>query len=264
MSRVPEMPGAVRAIARLTAVAAYSLGLLALNALHFEMPARIAITTVVVAIWFTMLIAAWIGLARSDDRRAYAWAHISVPLLLAAPILIVTPARWSLALLLIVCYILELRRTAAGHGFFFSLGLVAFIIILAPLGMAYFERDSAASPLTSIPAAAGWTFTTMFRLRSQAGEPLTDDGRTLSIVVGVCSIIAASLFTAQIVKWVIGRGTDHEEHAPSPEVAAELAALRATIDGLVEELRGKGVVSRPDPSTAEAEFERTDAPPTSS
>lgn len=232
------------AIARLALVAAYSLLLLSIDAMHFEAQVDGVLIGLVGVGWLAILATYWLGLARARSKRDYALAHLGTPLLLVAPLAVVPDASWLLLFILLTAYVLELRTFAAGHGFAFSLGLVAFVIVLATGVMSYVEREDPESALSDVGASAAWTFATIFRLRTSVGTPQTEDGQTLALVVGVCALLAASLFTAQIVTWVTGSSRDKgKKSEASPELLAEIAALREAVDRLADE-RSDGDGSR--------------------
>lgn len=234
---MPRWRSTLTAVGRLGLVAVYALTLLSLDAMHFEAQVDYVLIALAALLWIVILGIYWRGLARTRDRRAYALAHAGVPLLLLAPLLVVPDASWILLLVLITAYILELRGYAAGHGFLFSLGLVAFVIVLATGLMSYVEKENPDSDLGDVGAAAAWSFSTIFRLRP-AGSPRTEDGQTLALLVGVCALLAASLFTAQIVTWVTGSREKKEKSDHSPELLAEISALRKSVDELNHRLAG--------------------------
>lgn len=234
----------VLAIARLALVAAYSLLLLVIDAMHFEAQVDGVLIGLVGVAWLAILATYWLGLARARSKRDYALAHLGTPLLLVAPLAVVPDASWLLLFILLTAYVLELRTFAAGHGFAFSLGLVAFVIVLATGVMSYVEHEDPESALSDVGSSAAWTFATIFRLRTSVGTPQTEDGQTLALVVGVCALLAASLFTAQIVTWVTGSSRDKgKKSEASPELLAEIAALREAVDRLADE-RSDGDGSR--------------------
>lgn len=232
----PRWQSALIAVGRLALVAVYALTLLSLDAMHFEAQVDYVLIAAAAALWIVLLGIYWRGLARASDRRTYALTHAGVPLLLLAPLLVVPNASWVLLLVLLTAYVLELRGYAAGHGFMFSFGLVVFVIVLATGLMSYVEQEDPESDLDDVGAAAAWSFSTIFRLRPM-GTPRTEDGQTLALLVGVCALLAASLFTAQIVTWVTGSGRDKgTKSEPSPDLLAEISALRQSVDELNERL----------------------------
>lgn len=223
-------------IGRLALVAGYSLLLLSIDAMHFEAQVDGVLIGLVGVAWLAILATYWLGLARATSKRDYALAHLGTPLLLVAPLAVVPDTSWVLLFILLTAYVLELRTFAAGRGFAFSLGLVAFVIVLATGVMSYVEREDPESALSDVGASAAWTFATIFRLRASVGNPQTEDGQTLALVVGVCALLAASLFTAQIVTWVTGSSRDKgKKSETSPELLAEIAALREAVDRLADE-----------------------------
>lgn len=224
------------AVVWLALVAGYSLLLLSIDAMHFEAQVDGALVALVGLAWTAILITYWRGLARAASKPTYAVGHLGTPLLLVAPLAVIPDTSWLLLFVLLTAYVLELRTSAAGHGFMFSLGLVVFVIVLATGVMTYVEREDPASTLSDVGSSAAWTFATLFRLRPSVGSPQTEDGQILALVVGVCALLAASLFTAQIVTWVTGNSRDRaQEREASPELLAEIAALRAAVDRLADQ-----------------------------
>jgi hypothetical protein len=244
--------GALIAIAQLALVAVYALALIGLDAMHFESGVDFALIAGAGCLWLAILAIYWSGLARADDRRSYAMSHLGAPLLLLAPLLVLPNASWPLVLLLLTAYVLELRQTYAGHGFLFSLGLVVFVIVLATGIMSYVEQQDPDSQLDDIGSSAAWTFATLFRLRSSVGDPQTEDGKTLALLVGVCALLAASLFTAQIVTWVTGSSKKREASPAPPELLAEIATLRAAVSRLSDQLGDSEAAQGPPAREGEA------------
>ena len=237
------------AIARLALVAGYSLLLLSVDAMHFEAQVNGVLVGLAGVAWIAILVTYWRGLVRAVSMRDYALAHLGTPLLLVAPLAVVPDTSWLLLFILLTAYVLELRTFAAGHGFTFSLGLVAFVIVLATGVMSYVEREDPESALSDVGTSAAWTFATIFRLRTSVDNPQTEDGQTLALVVGVCALLAASLFTAQIVTWVTGSSRDKGKKAEvSPELLAEISALRAAVDRLADERDSRTGSPRSDPT----------------
>lgn len=237
----------------LALVAAYSLLLLAIDAMHFEPQVDWALIGLTAVAWIAIVLTYVRGLARASTRRSYGLSHLGTPLLIAAP-LVVIPAdtSWLPLIILLTAYILELRNLTAGQGFLFSLGLVAFVIVLATAVMSFVESEDPESSLDDVGASAGWTLATLFRLRAPFGDPQTEDGKILSLVVGICALLAASLFTAQLVTWVTGSGRDKERKSdPSAEILAEIAALRAAVEKLTNERLHPGDAALEDSTTPE-------------
>jgi hypothetical protein len=174
-------------------------------------------------------------LSRSPWR--FARTHPSIPLLLVAPAFL-----WFVwmpigaFIVVVIAYVWELRHHSAGDGFLFSFGLVIFVGVFAGLSMVEVEDGDAGSSLQTPSDAIFWAFASLLRINyGKSLTPETDDGRILATVVGVCAILGASLFTAQVVSWVVGGRKDEQEEpdATQPSVTdpvlVELAALRAEL-----------------------------------
>ncbi len=200
-------------------------------------------------------------LVREARRSGSFWRYVvrnpSLPILLVAPAFLWFVWMPIVAfLLVVVAYILELRNHSAGDGFWFSFGLVLFVGVFAGLSMVEVENEAHASSLRSPSDAMFWAFASLLKLNyGRSLSPETSDGRILATVVGVCALIGASLFTAQLVKWIVGSeqadgaspesgDSDDGAAGEGPAVigddanAAILAELRAIRSELAE-LRGQ-------------------------
>lgn len=195
-------------------------------------------------------------LSRSAWR--FARSHPSIPLLLAAPAFLwFTWMPVGAFILVVIAYIWELRHHSAGDGFLFSFGLVIFVGVFAGLSMVAVEEGDTESSLRTPSDAIFWAFASLLRVNyGRSLTPETDDGRILATVVGLCALLGASLFTAQVVSWVVGSRKDEqdgEDDALATEadpVLAELAALRAELAELraiVAPQAGNEAPSTPEP-----------------
>ena len=86
-----------------------------------------------------------------------------------------------------------------------SFGLVLFVGVFAGLSMVEVEYEAPNSNLTTPSDAIFWAFASLLRINyGKALSPVTEEGRILATVVGICAMLGASLFTAQVVNWVVG------------------------------------------------------------
>ena len=116
--------------------------------------------------------------------------------------------------------------------------IVVFIGLLATFGMMLAERNDPASRLGTLHEAGAWSLSTMLRLPGfRPYQPVTSDGRLLTLVVGTCALLAASFFTAQIVNWVRGAGGAESRRADESPEAAQVAQHLLALTGQVEALR---------------------------
>lgn len=232
-------------------IALYSLALLCIDFLNLERSFDFGLGVFAVIMWVLLLADYWSLIAHATDRRQTVKRHLGYPLLLLAPLLILPDLTGLLLLVVLVAYVLELRRMATGRAFTFSFGLILFVTALATTAMVYSERQDPQSPLGDWGEAFTWSFVSLIRLSSVTPpKPLTEDGKALTFVVGACALLAASMLTAQLVTWVVGsqkrededEGGDEGEDsadasaATSQDLAAEIASLRAAVEELRERL----------------------------
>lgn len=223
----------LESIARLALVSAFSIVLLVIDALHFEGEVQWGIVALAAVLWLIILGDFVAGLVRAEDKRGQLLQHLGYPILLVAPLLIFPYLTPILALALLVAYILELRQLTAGQGFVFSAVLVCFVAVVATGFLVYAESQDPQSELGDWQSAGLWTLANLLRIRS-VGTPTTEDGEFVSYVVGICALLVASLFTAQIVAWVIGSQKDDSKEADQArkDLADELSALRSAVEEL--------------------------------
>ncbi|MDP1877764.1 MAG: ion channel [Actinomycetota bacterium] len=241
----------VRSGLRLSLLAAYSITFMWGAYLEWEGATQTVVWLLGAVLWIAVLALYLREIATAANRRRYLARHLSLPLLLVAPALLwFTWFPLGAFLVVVVAYVLELRNHSAGDGFLFSFGLVVFIGIFAGLSMVEIENDNPDSSLKSPSDALFWSFASLLKINyGKAMSPETHDGRILATVVGVCAILGASLFTAQIVSWVVGGQKDQVEadeadeaeeagaeagDATPADVQAQLAAIRAELAALRE------------------------------
>lgn len=169
------------------------------------------------------------GLVVHDHRLRYLSRHLSLPILLIAPAFLWIS--WWPAMsfgLVVVAYILELRYHSSGDGFLFSFGLVLFVGVFAALSMVEIESEqSADTTLKSPKDAIYWAFGSLLRINyGETYIPQTHDGKVLAAIVAICAVLGASLFTAQMVSWVIGSRAGRAKETGQDEVGAQLAQIR--------------------------------------
>jgi len=203
------------------------------------------------ALWLVLLVFYVVELRRSGGGWAWARAHPAIPMLLIAPLFLFL--NWDVCwfVLVILAYILELRDHSAGDGFMFSFYLIAFVGVIAAFTMVELENDLPDSSFKGPSDALYWAFGGLLRINTgRSYSPGTEDGRTLALVISVCGVLAASMFTAKLVSWVIGDSKRRETPPAEKPVATaagdlvdtrtRLVALRADVDHLIAEIDAEG------------------------
>ena len=240
------------AIARLAIIAVYSLTFVAAGFGHWSQPVFIMEYIVVSVLWLVLLAYFVIEVRRSGEGWRYAKRCPAIPLLLFSPVFLFLnwDAVWFVTI--IVAYIFELRRHSAGNGFTFSFALMAFVGVVAALTMVELENDSPDSQFTSPSDAIYWALGGLLRINTgRSYTPTTEDGRFLATTVAICGIIAASMFTARLVSWVVGESRVQEDGEPSEsaddDLRAQVVALQAEVDRLTAGSEGTGRPVDPPP-----------------
>jgi len=211
-------------LARLVAFAAYALGLLAENIMHFERQVSLPLTAAVVVLWLVIAADYAMRINHATSRVSFVRGHLSYPIVLVSIVLVTSHNPWLVALPLIVAFVLQLRETTTGHAVSFSLGLGLFMIVLATAGVVYAERNEPESALREWPDAAAWAVATVIHLRGyRADTPLSQDGVVLAFVVSLAGLVVGAIIGAKIIEWVIGqRAVQSADGAAEPPAEAPL------------------------------------------
>jgi hypothetical protein len=233
----------VRSALRLGLIATYSVVFMWGGFFDWAGWAETVLWSLGVVLWLAVA-AMFVREVNSRDRRL---RHVAVnPSLL---VLLIAPAFLWLTwmplvafLLVVVAYVLELRNHSAGDGFLFSFGLVLFVGVFAGLSMVEVEYEAPDSSLTTPSDAIFWAFASLLRIDyGTAFSPVTEEGRILATVVGLCAVLCASLFTAQVVKWLVGSKAEGREAAAA--AAAEKAAASEAADSLALADRDRAILA---------------------
>lgn len=246
---------AVRSTARLLLIATYSITMMWGGFFDWAGWTETILWGVAGILWIVLLVGYVRQVLRSSDRTQFVLRHLAVPLLLIAPAFMwLTWVPVVTFVLVVIAYVIELRDHSAGDGFLFSFGLVIFVGVFAGLSMVEIEDEADTSTLKSPSDAIFWAFASLLRINyGKTISPVTNDGRVLATVVGICAILGASLFTAQVITWVIGSQkkdqdeSEAQDEAAEDPVRAELAEIRAELAALRAEL-GSGRESTAGPT----------------
>lgn len=205
-------------------------------------PGAVIAGIVGVVLWMFLAIRFVIGLVRSDHRRVYVRQHLGILVLLAA--VVFTYVTWlpALALALIVLgFVLELRRYRAQREWLTAVALILFISAAVSVGLVLVERGTPGSQLSDLPSGVSWTVARLLRVNVdglQDIEPLSHDGRDLAAVLALCATLFAALIIGAIVSWLT-KPDEEEAQAEDADVVtltAEVAELREAVARLADRL----------------------------
>ena len=215
-------------IGRLWLFSAYALFLLTANVMHFEGTTDAVVIVATCVLWLVLLVDYVRQTMLAEDRSRFLRQSLAYPLYLISIIFVTAHNPWIIAVPLIVGFVMQLRRVAAGHASVFALGLAAFTVVMATVGIVYAERNEPDSPLRDIGSAATWSLARILQLRGfDGGNPLSEDGEALSFIIAIAGLLVAALLTAQLVSWVVG-GRHDGNTARTSETAPASEAARAS------------------------------------
>lgn len=205
-------------------------------------PGAVVAGIVGIGLWLFLAIRFVVGLVRTDQRRTYVRQHLGILALLAA--VTFTYVAWlpALALALIVLgFVLELRRYQAQREWLTAVALILFISAAVSVGLVLVERGTPGSQLSDLPSGVSWTVARLLRVNVdglQEIEPLSRDGRDLAAVLALCATLFAALIVGAIVSWLT-KPDEEEEEAEDADIVSltsEVAELREAVARLAERL----------------------------
>ncbi|MCB0920572.1 MAG: hypothetical protein E6Q91_03280 [Actinobacteria bacterium] len=247
----PSLSESWPAIARLAFISVYSLTIIIAGFGHWG-PSTVRVLNAVVAVLWVLLLIMWIRQVRDQTGRfSFVLRHPALPMLLIAPLFLILFWDPVWFIVIVVAFILELRQLSAGDGFTFSFVLILFVGVMSGLTMVELENNQQSSGIHGLGDAFGWAFGGLLHIDTGNDfAPTTSDGKFLGVVVSVCGILAASMFTAKLVAWILGN-----EESPSDEsvltaedaeaLRAEVAELRATVSRLNQTIQQRAGGSDP-------------------
>ena len=235
----PPLSESWPAVARLAFISVYCLTIILTGFGHWG-PSTMRILNAIVTVLWIMLLIAWILQVRGETRRlAFVLRHPALPMLLIAPLFLILFWDPIWFIVIVVAFILELRQLSAGDGFMFSFVLIVFVGVMSALTMVELENNQQSSGIHGPGDAFVWAFGGLLHIDTGTDfAPTTADGKFLGVVVSVCGILAASMFTAKLVAWILGddKSSPAEGSALTADDAealrTEVAELRETVSRL--------------------------------
>ncbi|MCB0904417.1 MAG: hypothetical protein H6524_07625 [Actinobacteria bacterium] len=248
----PSLSETWPAIARLAFISVYCLTIITAGFGHWSL-STVRILNAIVAVLWVLLLITWIRQLRGETGRlAFVLRHPALPMLLVAPLFLILFWDPIWFILIVAAFILELRQLSAGDGFTFSFVLIVFVGVMSGLAMAELENNQQGSGIHGPGDAFGWAFGGLLRIDTGTDfAPTTADGKFLGVVVSVCGILAASMFTAKLVAWILGedKSSPAEGSGLTAEDAqalrTEVAELRETVSRLNQTIQQRATESGP-------------------
>ncbi len=192
--------------------------------------------TVVGLLWLVFIIDFVVRLVAADHRFRWAWQHAFDAAVLLLP---------ALRPLQLVLLVKVLNRSASqglrgrvGLYVGFGSGIVAYVAALAALQA---ERYAEGASITSFGDAMWWALTTMTTVGYGDTYPVTTSGRVVGALLMITGVALLGVVTATLASYLVELVSDADEAederretAEGDELRAEIAALRAQVDLLVQ------------------------------
>ncbi len=234
-------PGVI-AILRMTLFSVYGLVIIGQDIVNYGNHENISLWVVDVVLWALLLIDYIRRIRHAENRRAFVLSNLGYPIFLLTGALIPIDHPWLVALPLILGYALQVRELAAGHVLVFSSALVMFILAISSLLLYLVERNQPNTDFTSPSSTFSWAIARLFRIYgTNTGAPVSAQGQEIAFVMGVAAIVAAGLFTGQLIRWLVRadekKDSDASDAVSANPTADDVASLTAEMAAMSEQLR---------------------------
>lgn len=224
---------------RLTLFSLYGIVIMGQDIVNWELREDMVLWALDIILWTLILIDYVRRIVHSDAKRTFLLNNLGYPIFLVTGALIPIDHPWLVAVPLILGYALQVRELTTGHALTFSFALIGFILAICTLGLYQVEKDEPQTDFADPGEAFSWAIARLFRVYgTNTATPATEAGQEIAFVMGVAAIIAAGLFTGQVIRWLVRADEDkwRDEDGGSQISAEDVAALRAEVARMSEQL----------------------------
>lgn len=188
--------------------------------------------------WAVILAAAVVDILHRRRTSQSRMARLSDFCMLVAPVPIAVDLPALCIVLLVVGYVLQLRRISGGQVFMFALLGSIGAIILGTIALVGAESTHPSSSLAQPSTAVGFTMATLFRLTSvKLGSPVTEEGRLIVTVLQVVSAVFLGALYGGLLTMAVRDSTATRASGASAKASATDARLAYIIKQQKEILR---------------------------
>lgn len=224
---------------RLSLFSVYGIVIIGQDIANWEVKENYLLWALDIVLWTLILIDYVLRIVHSSDKRTFVLSNLGYPIFIITGAMVPFDHPWLVALPLILGYALQVREFTAGHALTFSIALIGFILAICTLGLYGVEKDEPQTDFANPGEAFSWAIARLFRVYgSNTPSPVTESGREIAFVMGVAAVIAAGLFTGQVIRWLV-RADDEKvkDEEGGPQISAEdVAALRDDVARMSEQL----------------------------
>lgn len=165
---------------------------------------RMVLWSLLAVMWVVILTATVIDIVHRRRAQESRLARMSDVAMLLAPLPIFVDLPGLCIVLIVVGYVLQLRRISGGQVFTFVLFGSVGTIILGTIALLGAESQQPNAPLGHPAAAAEFTVATLFRLTSiKAGAPITQEGQVIVTVLQIVSAIFLGALYGGLLTWAV-------------------------------------------------------------
>jgi voltage-gated potassium channel len=207
-------------------------------AVHLTPAEQAAFLIANILIWVVFALDYLARLYLAPERGQFVRTHVLDFIVVAVPFL--RPLRLLRVVGIVGEYVVRSRRHLARRALAFA-SIAAVISVFAGAAIIFnAERNHAHASLRTFPEALWWSVGTITTVGTN-GDPTTGTGRVVATAMMVIGVALVAIFTGAVATYFISANDEHpkvEENieAGSPNVAEDLATMRASIDGLYDEL----------------------------
>jgi voltage-gated potassium channel len=125
-------------------------------------------------------------------------------------------------------------------------GSTVLVLFVASLAVLNAERAAKGATITTYPDALWWAATTVTTVGYGDRYPVTGTGRLVAVGLMLAGIALLGVVTAALASWLVQRVSEVEEASQAATrrdveaLAAEVAALRAALQGIGQDSPGSG------------------------
>jgi cytochrome c biogenesis factor len=182
---------------------------------------RLVLWIVLGAMWLIILVATVIDIVHRRRARESRLARLSDIAMLLTPLPILINLPGLAVVLLVVGYVLQLRRISAGQVFFFVLFGSLGTVVMGTIALVGAEAQNPNAPLAQPITAAEFTMATLFRLTSvKVGLPLTEEGQVITTVLQIVSALFLGALYGGLLTWAV-----RDSRSASSKTAARAASV---------------------------------------
>lgn len=207
-------------------------------AVHLTPAEQAAFLVANILIWVVFAVDYFARLYLAPERGRFVRTHVLDFIVVAVQFL--RPLRLLRVVGIVGEYVVRSRRHLARRALAFA-SAAAIVAVFAGAAIIYSaERSHPHASLRTFPDALWWSVGTITTVGTN-GDPTTGTGRVVATAMMVVGVALVAIFTGAVATYFISINDEHPKvektiEAGPTSVAKDLATMRASVDGLYDEL----------------------------